>query len=171
MQHEVFVRCRAEHRNDSAEITACSPGNGMHMHAHANNKVQSSREPHLFRSRWYVEYSLVPRPLPDFISQPWRKIGCEIKSGSGLGTRLRRVYCTAFLCCPFQYNIVMQNKRCFYFFMISSLSCTAPQEGQQQKKKTRKTVGLKCGMFSFPLFTYSLIRSKYQICISHVSVQ
>ena len=35
--------------------------------------------------------SLVPRPLPDFISQPWRKIflhGCEIKSGSGLGTRL-----------------------------------------------------------------------------------
>ena len=32
--------------------------------------------------------SLIPRPLPDFISQPWRKIGCEIKSGSGLGTRL-----------------------------------------------------------------------------------
>ena len=32
--------------------------------------------------------SPVPRPLPDFISQPWRKIGCEIKSGSGLGTRL-----------------------------------------------------------------------------------
>ena len=34
--------------------------------------------------------SLVPRPLPDFISQPWRKIflhGCEIKSGSGMGTR------------------------------------------------------------------------------------
>ena len=27
--------------------------------------------------------SLVPRPLPDFISQPW-----EIKSGSSLGTRL-----------------------------------------------------------------------------------
>ena len=36
-----------------------------------------------------VLISLVPRPLPDFISQPWRKIhGCEIKSGSGLGTRL-----------------------------------------------------------------------------------
>ena len=37
--------------------------------------------------------SLVPRPLPDFISQPWRKIflhSCEIKSGSGLGTRLGR---------------------------------------------------------------------------------
>ena len=33
-----------------------------------------------------VSLSLVPRPLPDFISQPWRK--CEIKSGSGLGTRL-----------------------------------------------------------------------------------
>ena len=34
--------------------------------------------------------SLVPRPLPDFISQPWRKIhGCAIKSGSGLGTRLK----------------------------------------------------------------------------------
>ena len=31
---------------------------------------------------------LVPRPLPDFISQPWRIHGCEIKSGSGLGTRL-----------------------------------------------------------------------------------
>ena len=32
--------------------------------------------------------SLVPRPLPDFISQPW----CEIKSGSGLGTRLDDLY-------------------------------------------------------------------------------
>ena len=31
--------------------------------------------------RGYI-YSLVPRPLPDFI--------CEIKSGSGLGTRLPR---------------------------------------------------------------------------------
>ena len=34
--------------------------------------------------------SLVPRPLPDFISQLWRKLSsflhsCEIKSGSGLG--------------------------------------------------------------------------------------
>ena len=35
---------------------------------------------------WMLASSL--RPLPDFISQPWRKIGCEIKSGSGLGTRL-----------------------------------------------------------------------------------
>ena len=66
-------------------------------------------------------HSLVPRPLPDFISQPWRKIdfsprlrdkiwewpgvlhGCEIKSGSGLGTRLAPpylgghcVYCTMY---------------------------------------------------------------------------
>ena len=33
--------------------------------------------------------SLVPRPLPDFISQPWRILhGCEIKSGSVLGMRL-----------------------------------------------------------------------------------
>ena len=37
--------------------------------------------------------SLVPRPLPDFISQLWRNLdflhSCEIKSGgSGLGTRL-----------------------------------------------------------------------------------
>ena len=35
---------------------------------------------------------LVSRPLPDFISQLWRKLGffhkSEIKSGSGLGTRL-----------------------------------------------------------------------------------
>ena len=38
---------------------------------------------------FYLSYaSLIPRPLPDFILQPWRKIGCEIKSGSGLGTRL-----------------------------------------------------------------------------------
>ena len=32
--------------------------------------------------------SLVPRPLPDFISQPIFLHGCDIKSGSGLGTRL-----------------------------------------------------------------------------------
>ena len=32
--------------------------------------------------------SLIPRPLPDFISQLWRKIGCEIKYESSLGTRL-----------------------------------------------------------------------------------
>ena len=31
--------------------------------------------------------SLVPRPLPDFISQIFLH-SCEIKSGSGLGTRL-----------------------------------------------------------------------------------
>ena len=37
---------------------------------------------HLFRSQALP--SLVPRPLPDFILQPWS----EIKSGSGLGTRL-----------------------------------------------------------------------------------
>ena len=35
--------------------------------------------------------SLVPRPLPDFISQLWRN-SCKIKSESGLGTRfVRRV--------------------------------------------------------------------------------
>ena len=59
-----------------------------------------------FRLSW-TDYkrilpSLVPRPLPDFISQPWRKIGiflhgiflhgCKIKSGSGLGTRLDTAY-------------------------------------------------------------------------------
>ena len=32
--------------------------------------------------------SLIPRPLTDFISQLWRLQSCEIKSGSGLGTRL-----------------------------------------------------------------------------------
>ena len=36
--------------------------------------------------------SLVPRPLPDFISQLWRKKfflhNCKIKSGSALGMRL-----------------------------------------------------------------------------------
>ena len=33
--------------------------------------------------------SLVPRPLPDFISQLWRKIGRFFSTaGSGLGTRL-----------------------------------------------------------------------------------
>ena len=32
--------------------------------------------------------SLVPRPLPDFISQPIFCHSCKIKSGSGLGTRL-----------------------------------------------------------------------------------
>ena len=37
--------------------------------------------------------SLVPRLLPDFISQPWRKIG--IKFGSGLGTKLRHGDVTA----------------------------------------------------------------------------
>ena len=31
--------------------------------------------------------SPVPRSIPDFM-QPWRKIGREIKSGSGLRTRL-----------------------------------------------------------------------------------
>ena len=37
--------------------------------------------------------NLTLRPLPDSILQPWRKHdGCEIKSGSGLGTRLSFVY-------------------------------------------------------------------------------
>ena len=36
-------------------------------------------------------YSLVPRPFPEVISQPWKKPvlhDCEIKSESGLGMRL-----------------------------------------------------------------------------------
>ena len=40
---------------------------------------------------WLIaDGSLVPRPLPDFISQPWTIFlhGCEIKSGRGLGARL-----------------------------------------------------------------------------------
>jgi len=42
---------------------------------------------------WLIaDGSLVPRPLPDFILQPWKKSiflhGCEIKSGRGLGTGL-----------------------------------------------------------------------------------
>ena len=39
--------------------------------------------------------SLVPRPLPDFILQPGEPIfleGGDIKSGSGLGTRLATNY-------------------------------------------------------------------------------
>ena len=35
-----------------------------------------------------LEVSLVPRPLPDFISQPDFIHASEIKSGSGLGMRL-----------------------------------------------------------------------------------
>ena len=52
----------------------------------------------------YYWCSLVPRPLPDFILQPLFLHGCEIKSESGLGTRLlfvnvpaslqtKRLYC------------------------------------------------------------------------------
>ena len=37
----------------------------------------------------FLSPSLVPRPLQDFVSQLWIFLhGCEIKSGSGLGTRL-----------------------------------------------------------------------------------
>ena len=37
----------------------------------------------------YQELSLIPRPLPDFILQPWIFLhSCNIKSGSDLGTRL-----------------------------------------------------------------------------------
>ena len=42
------------------------------------------------------ETSLVPRPLPDFISQPW---SCEIKSGSGLGTTQGRNKAMLFIDC------------------------------------------------------------------------
>ena len=39
-----------------------------------------------------TRFSLVPRPLPDFISLLWCFLhNYEIKSGSGLGTRLTRV--------------------------------------------------------------------------------
>ena len=52
--------------------------------------------------------SLIPRPLPDFISQPWifsRGFfhGCEIKSGRGLGTRLWAMF----------INLVLQNKHVY----------------------------------------------------------
>ena len=32
-------------------------------------------QPPIFYRSYIVCYSLIPRPLPDFISQPWRKIG------------------------------------------------------------------------------------------------
>ena len=41
-------------------------------------------------------FSLIPRPLPNFISQPFSPFffhSCEIKSGSGLGTRLILIVC------------------------------------------------------------------------------
>ena len=37
----------------------------------------------------FLSPSLIPRPLPDFVSQLWIFLhGCKIKSGSGLGKRL-----------------------------------------------------------------------------------
>ena len=55
-------------------------------------QVQWSINAHLkLRARvaLYPVSSHVPRPLPDFISQLWKKIcSCEIKFGSGQGTRL-----------------------------------------------------------------------------------
>ena len=55
----------------------------------------------------YQNASLVPKPLPDFISQLRRKIGCKIKSGSDLGTRQKLwnkatkmlFYCVSFPLC------------------------------------------------------------------------
>ena len=49
---------------------------------------QTSWSLHNISSWIHAGTSLVPRPRPDFISQPWRKIGSEIKSGWDLGTRL-----------------------------------------------------------------------------------
>ena len=40
--------------------------------------------------------NLVPRPLPDFSSQLIFLHGCEIKSGSGLGTRLGSLHLSVF---------------------------------------------------------------------------
>ena len=64
----------------------------------------------------YVNTSLVPRLLPDFIVQPWRK------SGSGLGMRLRK-HCVCMLNTEFTQdqekemnfvwpNIVPSRRRC-----------------------------------------------------------
>ena len=57
--------------------------------------------------------SLISRPLPDFISQLWRKLGnflhsCEIKPGSGLGTRLLRQYIVCLYCASNFKNFVTQ---------------------------------------------------------------
>ena len=51
--------------------------------------------------------SLVPRPCPDFISQPWRKIGSEIKSGWDLGTRLYMLALVQCLCIKSSTNVVV----------------------------------------------------------------
>ena len=51
-------------------------------------------------------YSLVPRPLPDFISQSIFLHGCKIKSGSDLGTRLGAIY--SYVCVV----IVDQSQSC-----------------------------------------------------------
>ena len=66
--------------------------------------------------------------FPDFISQPWRKLhGCEIKSGSGLGTRL--VVCTLTLqkgnqkAVHDEYNYVVNV---FTGSLITLYSCAQP---------------------------------------------
>ena len=56
----------------------------------------------MHQKKWILD--LVPRPLPDFISQQWRKIGCEIKSGSGLGTRLMNT------------SMRVKDKSCGYYY-------------------------------------------------------
>ena len=47
--------------------------------------------PDKLKTLLYSICSLIPRPLPDLVSQPWRIFlhNCKIKSGSGLGTRLQ----------------------------------------------------------------------------------
>ena len=82
--------------------------------------------------------SLVPRPLPDFISHPIFLHGCEIKSESGLGTRLCialvscvlpwfRAYCrgfvhTAVVSCILPWFLAY----CRGFVCISLVSCVLP---------------------------------------------
>ena len=73
------------------------------------------------------DVSLVPRPPPHFISQPWRKLGISpqlIKSGSGLGTRLPR-------CCPISrspqcswWGLVLADRRPAQWVTLhNSLAC------------------------------------------------
>ena len=75
-----------------------------------------------------VGCSLFPRPLPDFISH-----SCEIKSGSGLGTRLcgmRAVVCT-------KYRLLIQN------------TCTIAQEesSKEEEAKVVDPILLTCKIF------------------------
>ena len=59
---------------------------------------------------------LIPRPLPDFILKLWRKIG--IKSGSGLGTKLRHGDVMAGVK-GVQSSITFVVLEIFYFFFVA----------------------------------------------------